>query len=260
MNLIAGIKRRLARIPALDRWLAQRADAQRFEAAIGHLSRGKTLLMHLEAAREPADFLALSKKLLGPHQFDSEICGFLAFAAQHGPTRRVMEIGTADGGTNFLLAHALPGVQLMLGLDLRVKNQPILRFFRQTSQRFEYLEGSSYAPETVERVRSILAGQLLDVLFIDGDHTFAGAAADFRLHRQFVRPGGLIAFHDIVPDFKTRHGRDTGRWAGEVPQLWALLKPHFEVREFVDDPEQDGLGIGVLVHDPAVELPEAVRQ
>lgn len=259
MPILAGLKRRLRLLPALDRWFARREDEQRFAAAIGHLSRGKTLLMQLEAARAPADFLELSKRLLGPHQVDAEICGFLEFAAAHGPTTRVMEIGVADGGTNFLLAHALPSVQFLLGLDLQIKNERILRFFRQPTQRFEYLQGSSFAAATVERARAALGGQLLDVLFIDGDHTFDGAAADFRLYREFVRPGGLIAFHDIVPDYQTRYGRDTGRWAGDVPKLWAELKPLFQAREFVADPDQDGLGIGVIVHDPGVELPPSLR-
>ncbi|MBS0659727.1 MAG: class I SAM-dependent methyltransferase [Verrucomicrobia bacterium] len=258
-RLWAGLKRRLALVPALDRWFARRDDERRFQEAIGHLSRGKSLLMHLEAARKPEDFLALSKKLLGPHQDDDEICRFLEFAAAHGLCTRVLEIGVAAGGTNFLLAHALPDVRLVLGVDLRLMNERILRFFRQTPQRFEYVEGSSQDPAALERVRRALDGQPLDLLFIDGDHHYAGVAADFTLYRPLVRPGGLIAFHDIVPDHQTRHGRATGRWAGDVPILWAELKPHFRTHEFVHDPGQDGLGIGVLEHDPSVPWPPSDR-
>ena len=37
-----------------------------------------------------------------------------------------------------------------------------------------------------------------DFLFIDGDHT--GVGRDYEMYRDLVRPGGLIAFHDIVAD------------------------------------------------------------
>ena len=34
------------------------------------------------------------------------------------------------------------------------------------------------------------------LLFIDGDHSYAGTAADFAAWRPFVEPGGLLCFHD----------------------------------------------------------------
>ena len=84
------------------------------------------------------------------------------------------------------------------------------------------------------------------MLFIDGDHTYAGAKADFTTYAPFVRSGGRIAFQDIVPDYRTRFGRDTGRWAGDVPRLWQELRGTFaQTWEFVADRDQDGLGIGV---------------
>ena len=110
-----------------------------------------------------------------------------------------------------------------------------------------FVHDSSYDPPTVHTVRGLLAARPVDVLFIDGDHHYAGAKADFDLYAPLVRSGGLIAFHDIVPDFKTRHGRDTGRWAGDVPRLWQDLMPAYaKTWEFVEDREQDGLGIGVI--------------
>lgn len=96
-------------------------------------------------------------------------------------------------------------------------------------------------------MQGLLDARPIDVLFIDGDHRYAGAKADFDLYSPLVRSGGLIAFHDIVPDFKTRHGRDTGRWAGDVPRLWQDIKVGYaQTWEFVEDREQDGLGIGVV--------------
>jgi len=74
---------------------------------------------------------------------------------------------------------------------------------------------------------------------------------DFEMYAPFVRTGGVIAFHDIVPDYWTRYGTKTRSFTGEVPQFWARLKQTWpSAQEFVVDPEQDGFGIGVLEWQP----------
>jgi predicted O-methyltransferase YrrM len=37
----------------------------------------------------------------------------------------------------------------------------------------------------------------IDILFIDGDHTYEGAKADFEKYSKFVKPGGIIFMHDV---------------------------------------------------------------
>ena len=72
--------------------------------------------------------------------------------------------------------------------------------------------------------------------------------ADFANYAPLVRPGGIIAFHDIVPDHKSRYGFETESYTGDVPQYWQTLKAEHRgtVDEFVEDPNQDGFGIGVI--------------
>jgi len=41
---------------------------------------------------------------------------------------------------------------------------------------------------------------MCDMLFIDGDHSAAGVREDIRLFRPWVRSGGIIAFHDYIPE------------------------------------------------------------
>jgi predicted O-methyltransferase YrrM len=159
----------------------------------------------------------------------------------------VLEIGTSRGGTQFMLGAGLPTVGLRIGIDLFVWNARLLAEFSRASTRLELLHGSSRAPETIQRVREILGEEQLDLVFIDGDHAYAGVRADFENYRPLVRPGGLIAFHDIVPDALTRHGRRSAQWTGDVPRLWREVRPQFaESWEFVADASQDGFGIGVV--------------
>ena len=209
-----------------------------------------------QQSRSTADFFAFISGMTGvaPHQIEDEIVRFLNFAGSHSPVN-VCEIGTADGGTNFLLSQAIPSVRFMLGIDLFVKNTHCLKFFSRPGQELHYLNASSYAPATIDKVRGLLAGRKLDLLFIDGDHTYDGVKKDFVFYKEFVREGGIIAFHDIVPDYKTRFGRETGRWAGEVPAFWSKIKPLYPSHEFIQDREQDGLGIGCIEYQAAVQLP-----
>ena len=86
----------------------------------------------------------------------------------------------------------------------------------------------------------------MDFLFIDGDHTEQGVTADYHDYKEFVRPGGLIAFHDIVELQPLP--------TNQVYHLWKRLKQVAQVEEFVNDPNQRGFGIGVL-HVPEQGAP-----
>jgi hypothetical protein len=36
----------------------------------------------------------------------------------------------------------------------------------------------------------------LDVLFIDGDHSYEGVKADWDAYKSFLEPGSIVIFHD----------------------------------------------------------------
>jgi predicted O-methyltransferase YrrM len=86
----------------------------------------------------------------------------------------------------------------------------------------------------------------LDFLFIDGDHSYEGVKKDFEIYSSLVRKGGIIAFHDIVPDYYTRYGIRTPSYTGGVPKFWNEIKYNYRYIEIIEDPNQDGYGIGVL--------------
>ena len=184
-------------------------------------------------------------------QNESELVRFIDAVRAIRP-QTACEIGVQDGGTNFILSRALSTLDTMIGIDLHISLKCQLRYFRRPDLRLSLIEGSSQAPRTVRRLADALDGRLLDVLFIDGDHSLAGSIADFLLYRRFVRSGGIIAFHDIVPDSYTRHGVRTAGYAGDVPRVWPEISSCYSSREFIDDPGQDGAGIGMLFYDPLI--------
>ncbi|HEX8074799.1 MAG TPA: class I SAM-dependent methyltransferase, partial [Thermoleophilaceae bacterium] len=151
-------------------------------------------------ARTPSDWLDVSHAYfgVGALQVREEILALLEMAAGNS-TRVVCEIGAYDAGTSLLMSRAVPGVEALVVVDLFVKNRWRLRQGVPSGQTIHVVDGDSRHPRTVARVRRKLGGRKIDFLLIDGDHSFAGVMQDFLTYRHFVRPGGLIAFHDIVP-------------------------------------------------------------
>jgi len=214
----------------------------------------------LRRCRTLDDYFAFASNSLGHQQWKQEITGFLTFARDHKPVC-IGELGLFLGGTNLMLTHALPTVRRIIGVDLHVRNKSQLRYFAGPSHRQTYIEGKTCDNTTLERVSQALDNQKFDLLFIDADHTYEGVKQDFLHYRRFVRNGGIIAFHDIVQDHRTKFGHNPATWvganSGEVYRFWKDLKPHYEhFQEFVGDYNQDGCGIGAIIYSDAVTLPD----
>jgi len=188
-------------------------------------------------------------------QIHSEILGLLNMIRAEAPSS-ILEIGTAKGGNLFLLARFAGSEALVLSVDMPAgrfgggygsTQARLYRAFSRKGQRLALVLGDSHEQSTLEAVTATLSGRALDLLFIDGDHTYEGVRRDFEMYSPLVREGGLIVFHDIVP------GPD--HLVGGVPRLWQELRGD-AAAEFVESWEQGGYGIGVL-RRAALDLPEA---
>lgn len=211
------------------------------------LSRGWTLrLAESWNGSELKDYLALSSKSPFPaFQIEQEILELLKFIRSAKPNN-ILEIGTARGGTLYLFTKVASDSATIMSVDLKIERKDLLSSFGRKQQTVSLLEADSRAKETIDRIQLHFPNGI-DLLFIDGDHSFEGVETDFNNYSGLVNPGGMIVFHDIVPDNETRYGVITGGWAGGVPEFWSQVKNRFQHKEFVDDPDQDGLGIGVLI-------------
>lgn len=173
----------------------------------------------------------------------------------------VCEIGSDRGGTLALIASSARSGAEFLSIDLcfSISRHRVYHLLMHPTQRVTCLEADSHSPRTLDRVVDWLRGRKFDFLFIDGDHTYDGVKRDYEMYAPLVRPGGIIAFHDIVPDFRTRFGVPTPRDVGEVPRFWSELKanPPGRLEELVEDPDQDGYGIGVLWVEPPSRVEHA---
>ncbi len=183
--------------------------------------------------------------LLIPGQIVSEITKFLEIAKKIEP-KNVLEVGTAHGGNLFLLtkiAHDggkiisidLPGGEFGGGYFARKKR--LYNNFVTGAQKMFLIRGDSHSQNSLNEVVKNLGGEKVDVLFIDGDHTYNGVKSDFEMYSPLVRPGGIIAMHDIGKTPSSEYGTE---------QFWNEVKNNFEHIEIIDDQNRLGYGIGVL--------------
>ena len=189
-------------------------------------------------------------KSIRPRQNTMEIQALYDRVCELMP-RRVLEIGTANGGTLYLWTQAAAEDATIVSVDLPGGKfgggypPPRGRFyqhFARPEQDLHLLRLDSHLPSTLRQVREVFGGEPVDFAFIDGDHTYAGVKADFIEYGPLVRPGGLIAFHDVLlsPRDPSKH----------VHVLWDQLKGRHETWEFVDHAsDRKGhrvIGIGLL--------------
>ena len=238
---------RLARV--LTRRRLSRIVLQR-SAPLRHVLRRQSSLV----PRSPEALFSFADSNLGIAQIPDEVERFHAFLKDRAP-RVICEIGTYSGGHFYILSRALPTITNLIGVDLHVRNKAFLRRLAPQGIEIHLIDGDSASDLTRDAVKTVLGGKPIDVLFIDGDHRYDGVRKDFVNYRGLVKEGGVIAFHDIVEDHWTRFGRKTTGWTGDVPVFWRQLKPLGQNFEFVADPEQDGLGIGVLIHSGSMPIP-----
>jgi predicted O-methyltransferase YrrM len=181
-----------------------------------------------------------------PAQVRSEIEG-LCDALRAEPPQNIIELGTARGGTLFLLTRAArPDARLAtvdlpdgeFGSGYERARSPLLKSLPLPDQKLKLVLGDSHLSTTRDLLAEWFAPEPVDLLFIDGDHLLEGVRSDFEMYGPLVRAGGFIAFHDIVPGSPDR--------VGGVPEFWAAIKNLYEHREFVEDWDQGGFGIGVV--------------
>jgi cephalosporin hydroxylase len=211
----------------------------------------RQLVRRAAQCRGAVDYLSALEATRGfpAGQNRGEVLALLDVVGQLKP-RRACEIGSMEGGTLFLLTQMCHPDAHVISLDCRYTEARRRTFpqFARHRQRLSLVEADSHDPATLRRVRDLLAGEPLDFLFIDGDHSYAGVKRDFEMFAPLVRAGGVVAFHDIVPDWRAARGEQTARDSGGVPKFWAELRERYSpnCREFIDDPQQDGCGIGII--------------
>jgi predicted O-methyltransferase YrrM len=184
--------------------------------------------------------------LIKPLQSQYEILELLVILNKVKP-RFILEIGTADGGTLFLFSRIAFESACIVSIDLphgscgngypRWKI-PFYKSFCLPNQKMHLIRGDSHHSISFDMVKNVLGPEMLDFLFLDGDHTYEGIKKDFEMYNPLVKKGGIIAIHDIMPTLKYDNYR--------VSTYWNEIKSKYEYAEIVEDCDQDWRGIGLI--------------
>jgi predicted O-methyltransferase YrrM len=156
--------------------------------------------------------------------------------------RYIIEIGTNGGGTLLMWSRVAHPEATIISIDLRGGQAgvrasrlraPLFRRMGLRHQKIHLISGDSHLPATLQLARKYLAGNPVDFLFIDGDHSEAGVRADHEMYGPLVRPGGIIGFHDIAVNSP----------ACRVITLWRELTQSAKTWSIVGSPPRYGIGL-----------------
>lgn len=185
--------------------------------------------------------------LIRPFQVKSELLEFIKAVARARP-EVVVEIGTACGGTLFLLSRAAADNAIIVSIDLSygkfgggypVWRAPFYRSFAFKRQKLYLIRGDSHQESILHKLENILNGRKVDCLYIDGDHTYEGVKEDFEMYSALLNNRALIAFHDIAPN--------PPEPGAQVNKFWNEIKNNYQHNEIIENRGQSGAGIGVLL-------------
>jgi predicted O-methyltransferase YrrM len=134
----------------------------------------------------------------------------------------ILEIGRNFAGSTVLLAAAAPDRQIY-SIDNRSREDARCKdYLRRHRERVHLVVADS---------RKTLPAVSFGLLFVDGDHSFAGVLADVVAHWNSLqsRDGNvaLAAFHDALPNDNFKW-RDADR---RLNRLWTRLKNKFRKRQ-----------------------------
>ncbi|MEO8662678.1 MAG: class I SAM-dependent methyltransferase [Bryobacteraceae bacterium] len=233
-NFATSVRRRLRPFRKL-------IDTRLCRYRIGNLPRNQSL-------KEVVDF-GLRERAIGAQQIRTEIMELASLVAAARP-ETIVEIGTSRGGTLFMLCRLAPASATIVSVDMpgagfgeayTNDHVQLFKLFPRAGQTLHILSADSHSVETVAKVREALGGRPIDLLFIDGDHSYEGVRKDFEMYAPLVRPEGLIAFHDIADSTKFPDC--------VVKRYWDDIKSDYRHREIIEDSKQGWAGIGVLWKD-----------
>lgn len=117
-----------------------------------------------------------------------------------------MEIGAYAGASSCLMLQRLNTTIISVDLGEPMPKEVVLSNiieYKNNNNYYKYIQGNSKHIETKNKVIETLSNSRvlgysnkIDVLFIDGDHSFDGVISDFAMYSDLVKVGGYVIFDD----------------------------------------------------------------
>ena len=176
-----------------------------------------------EATPAPPDWAEVARQAVMDHrasQHSTELALLLAMTDQR-QVRTVLEIGTYAGGSAWVFAQ-VPSVQTIVTVD----SDPQAEAYSQIANlapKAIMLKAPSYLDVCRDAVRENLAGNMADLLFIDGGRDYDVVKDDWRIYGPMVRPGGLAVVANVELRYDQPSSGPSLLWA-KIRTAWPSIK------------------------------------
>ncbi|PJE38112.1 cephalosporin hydroxylase [Pseudooceanicola lipolyticus] len=170
----------------------------------------------------------------------------------------IIETGIAHGGSLILSAAALAMLDMCdaisagknidpskserkvigIDIDIRAHNKAAIEAHPMAS-RIQMIEGSSIAPETIEKVKNAARGYKTVLVSLDSNHTHDHVLAELEAYAPMTTKGSYcVVFDTVIEDLPAEMFGDRPWAPGDNPKtaLHAWLKDHpeFEIDKRID--------------------------
>jgi cephalosporin hydroxylase len=150
----------------------------------------------------------------------------------------VIETGVAHGGSLIFYASLFKAMEKgrVIGIDIEIRphNRKAINEHPLASM-ITLVDGSSTAPETVDRVRSLVQPGETVLVLLDSNHSYAHVAAELEAYAPFVTPGSYIVATDGVMQHLTDVPRGDQTWDRDNPAAaardFAARHPEFVLEQ-----------------------------
>ena len=178
-----------------------------------------------------------------------------------------LEIGVRRGGCFFKIR----GAKLKIAVDPAFSFSKKVFFFnilKNPSNIFRSSYFSMTSDDFFAKRKNYLKRKKLDLVFIDGLHTYEQSLADVRNTLQYLNPDGIIVMHDCSPESELSatpaksslevrqklHCQKewNGNWSGDVWKTIVHLRTYEYLRVFVLDCD---FGLGIIGYGKGSRLP-----
>lgn len=183
------------------------------------------------------------RSLKGPNQIFYEWKDYLLFVKSYFEKRGILnpvvvEIGVQNGRQKPHYQKFLDAVHIGIDISDKFCKPDIL--------------GDSHAPETMAKLKEMLAGREINLLFIDACHTYEDAMAEYESYGPLSKD--IIAFHDI------RHILGIGKLWHDInyKERFNPNRTSFSIGGWGGGWCE--LGIGVIVKHPRSEINDVVEE
>ncbi len=151
--------------------------------------------------------------------------------------QRILEIGSKFGGVSKFFFDFMGNKSRLYTIDIQE---------RQWTWKKEYkpgkilvkIHGDSTRISTIQKLSTMLDGDKLDFIFINGSNKYSIAKSDFYEYLNLTNNGSIIALSNLY-----KYAKDPD---GSVTRLWYELKSEFRTDEYWYRSNLKATGIGIV--------------